>query len=94
MSPSVEERKAMMCNLDPDDEVQVIVVFERVLAVKKTTVYLIYGESLDRKIECSSSSHCFDSSEEGNHCKSLTRINSKRCVYKKDQDSLKRAKRS
>ena len=77
LSPSLEERKAMISNLDPNDEVQVIVVFGPEFSVKNTTVHLIYGESVDENAECSNA----------------TQMNSKRCQYKEEDDSSKRAKR-
>ena len=82
LSPSVEERKAMISNLDPDDEVQVIVVFGPEFSVKNTTVHLIYGKSVDENTGCSSP-HCDDvvvSSQEKNTCTNAIKMNSKRCL--------------
>ncbi|KAF7845063.1 TMV resistance protein N-like [Senna tora] len=41
-----EEWKSMMCNLEPGNEVEVIVAFACKFSVKKTAIYLVYGKKL------------------------------------------------
>ena len=96
LSPLLEERKAMISNLDPNDEVQVIVVFGHEFSVKNTTVHLVYGELVGENTECSLPLHYDDAvipNQEENTCTSATQMNSKRCQYKEEDESSKRAKR-
>ncbi|KAF7845093.1 disease resistance protein (TIR-NBS-LRR class) [Senna tora] len=67
ISPSVEEWKDMISDLEPGDKVEVLVVFGHGFIAKETTVYLIFSELVDEKTECSSShsdDEAINSSEE------------------------------
>ncbi|KAL2659004.1 hypothetical protein AAZX31_03G069700 [Glycine max] len=46
-----EEWHIVVSNIEPGNNVEVIVVFENRFIVKKTTVYLIYDEPIDKKLE-------------------------------------------
>ncbi|KAF7845058.1 TMV resistance protein N-like [Senna tora] len=46
-----EELQNLMHNLEPGNEVEVIVAFARKYTVKKTAIYLVYGEEIDKKPE-------------------------------------------
>ncbi|KAF7845096.1 TMV resistance protein N [Senna tora] len=80
ISPSVEEWKDMISNLEPGDKVEIVVVFGHGLNVKNTTVYLIYGESVDQNTECSSGH-------------SNIAINSKRCLDKEEDRSFEKGQK-
>ncbi|KAF1881349.1 hypothetical protein Lal_00023385 [Lupinus albus] len=56
MSLNDEEWQGIVSNLAPQDKVEICVAFQHRLTVKKTTLYLIYGDSVDGKIEPSSGS--------------------------------------
>ncbi|KAF7845056.1 TMV resistance protein N-like [Senna tora] len=44
-----EEWQNLMCNLEPGNEMEVIVAFAHKYTVKKTAIYLVYGEEFDRE---------------------------------------------
>ncbi|KAK7257388.1 hypothetical protein RIF29_31334 [Crotalaria pallida] len=48
-----EEWQDIVSNLAPHDKVEIFVVFGHGLTVQKTALYLIFGESTDRKMEAS-----------------------------------------
>ncbi|KAK7390633.1 hypothetical protein VNO78_25966 [Psophocarpus tetragonolobus] len=57
MSFEDEEWQRVVSNIEPGNKVEVFVVSENGFVVKKTTIYLIYGEAIDKeKIECSGAS--------------------------------------
>ncbi|CAL0310073.1 unnamed protein product [Lupinus luteus] len=51
MSLNDEEWQGIVSSLAPHDKVEIFVTFQHRLTVKKTTLYLIYGESIDGKME-------------------------------------------
>ena len=51
MSFNDEDWKNVTSNLGPGDDVEIFIVFEHGLIVKKTSVYLIYGQSITTEIE-------------------------------------------
>ncbi|XP_028763095.1 putative disease resistance protein At4g11170 [Neltuma alba] len=50
-----EKMKEIISNLEPDDQVEVKAVFGNGFTVKKTAVYLMYCESIDKQMEPSTS---------------------------------------
>ncbi|XP_057452151.1 uncharacterized protein LOC130743960 [Lotus japonicus] len=46
-----EEWQKVVSNIEPGNKVKVVVVFENSFSVKNTTVYLIYDEPFDKKVE-------------------------------------------
>ncbi|CAL0310069.1 unnamed protein product [Lupinus luteus] len=56
MSLNDEEWQGIVSNLAPHDKVEIFVAFKHRLTVKKTTLYLIYGDSIDGNMESSSGS--------------------------------------
>ncbi|OIV92323.1 hypothetical protein TanjilG_10533 [Lupinus angustifolius] len=56
MSLNDDEWQGIVSSLAPHDKVEIFVSFEHRLTVKKTTLYLIYGDSIDGEMEPSSGS--------------------------------------
>ena len=49
--------QCMVSNLEPGDMVEVVVVFGLRFIVKKTTIYLVYDQSIDKEMEGLSTSN-------------------------------------
>ncbi|KAF7845095.1 TMV resistance protein N [Senna tora] len=95
ISPSVEEWKDMISDLKPGDKVEIVVIFGDGFNVKKTTLCLIYNESVDEKTECSSahSNKAIDSSEEEKTYTNPPESSSKRCLDKQEDESFEKGKK-
>ncbi|XP_058756858.1 disease resistance protein RUN1-like [Vicia villosa] len=46
-----EEGQRVVSSMEPGDKVEVLVIFENGFIVKKTSVYLVYDEPIDKKLE-------------------------------------------
>ena len=46
-----EEWRRVVSNIEPGNKVKVVVVYENRFIVKKTTIYLIYDEAIEEKVE-------------------------------------------
>jgi hypothetical protein len=55
-----DEWKRVISNIEPGNEIKVIVVFTNEFIVKKTTIYLVYDEPNEEKMN-----HCHETDENG-----------------------------
>lgn len=51
VSPDEEEWRRVISNIEPGNEIKVVVVSTNELTVKKTTIYLVYDEPIDVKMK-------------------------------------------
>lgn len=55
-----EEWQRVISNIEPGNEIKVVVVFTNEFIVKKTTIYLVYDEPIEEK-----TNHCHEPDENG-----------------------------